>query len=49
MAIMDINIADPEITLKNMSHAARNNGEIFHFRHRKRAGRSAMSKCSVLP
>ena len=38
MAITDINIADPEITMKNMSHAAKNNGEIFHFRHRKKNG-----------
>jgi PAS domain S-box-containing protein len=38
MAITDINIADPEITMKNMSHAAKNNGEIFYFRHRKKSG-----------
>jgi PAS domain S-box-containing protein len=38
MAITDINIADPEITMKNMSHAAKNNGEIFYFQHRKKSG-----------
>ena len=38
MAITEINIASPEITMKNMAHAAENHGEVFHFHHRKKNG-----------
>ncbi|MGB7789297.1 PAS domain S-box protein [Methanoregula sp.] len=38
MVITEINIAEPDITRKNMSHAVENHGEVFQFRHRKKNG-----------
>jgi PAS domain S-box-containing protein len=38
LVMMDINIADPAITRKQMSHAAENHGSVFTFRHRKKNG-----------
>ena len=38
LRITEINIADPEVTNKNMSRAAENHGMVFEFRHRKKDG-----------
>jgi PAS domain S-box-containing protein len=38
LVITDINISDPAITMKDMSHAVGNQGASFAFRHRKKNG-----------
>jgi PAS domain S-box-containing protein len=38
MTISAINIAEPEVIKKEMSHATENHGAVFHFRHRKKNG-----------
>ena len=49
LVIMEINIQDPAVTLKDMAHARVEEGAVFQFRHRKKTGRSGTSKFSALP